>query len=149
MKYLIILNLFLFGLSSCSDSALQKELTSVQQELEASTPSVKKLQDQIEEEGELVHVVLFKLKSAADQGFLIKEVKKLEAIDEVKDLEVGFFENLEDPRALTEYGMMMEMSFDNVADYKTYQAHPLHLALKENIKAFMAGPPATYDYVKE
>jgi len=149
MKYLILPVLYILALVGCSNPAVQEELTKVKAELKVSKANIEKLKSQFEEEGSLVHVVFFKLKQDADKDILIKEVKKLETIKVVKDLQVGFSENLEDPRALVEYGMMMEMSFDNVADYKTYQAHPIHLALKENVKEYLSGPPATYDYMKE
>ena len=144
LSLLIILSSFF----SCSNSTLQNELKKVKDELAITKTTIETLKSQIDPEGKLVHVVFFKLKPDADLETMIAEVKKLEAIDEVKDLEVGYFENLGDDRALSEYSMMMEMSFDNVAAYEKYQKHPIHLALKENAKPLMAGPPATYDFMK-
>jgi len=92
---------------------------------------------------------LFRLKPDADQAKLVEEVNKLESIEGLMDLQVGPFKELGDKRALSEYSMMMEMSFEDETAYQKYQAHPLHLALKENTKSLMAGPPATYDYLKQ
>jgi len=41
------------------------------------------------------------------------------------------------------------MSLKNEKAYQDYQKHPIHLALKENTKQYMAGPPVTYDFVKK
>jgi len=133
---------------SCSDAALKEELATVKADLKTAKNTISELKTQIEPEGELVHIVMFRLKSDADQAKLIEEVVKLKGVEGLMDLQVGPFEELGDKRALSEYAMMVEMSFENKAAYQKYQAHPLHLALKENLKSLMAGPPATYDYLK-
>ena len=143
---------FFFGLLtclSCTNTSVQQELKIVKQELATAQEKINNLEAQIEPEGELVHLVLFKVKSDADQTVLVSEVKKLETIEEVMDLEIGPFEDLGDERALSDYSMLMQMSFANKATYETYQKHPIHLALKEKLGQFMAGPPATYDYMKK
>lgn len=150
----ISLLLFLFSLIGCSSSATHKELEEVKSELEKTRSLLASTQQELkalkeDESGQFTHIVFFKVKSGADQEALIAEIKRLEAIEGVKDLEVGPFKNLDDPRALLDYHMMMEMSFDNVEAYKKYQAHPIHLTLKENTKDFMSGPPATYDYTRK
>ena len=94
----------------------------------------------------LVHIVFFKLKEGTDVDSLIYEIKKIEKIPGLKNLEVGQFKDLDDVRALSEYQVMMQMRFANRADYHIYQKHPLHLSLQENAKAYLAGPPVTYDY---
>ena len=146
MKYLFFLLMLIFA--SCSNSAVQEELSKVQGELEEATTKIAELSAEIEPEGELVHLVFFKIKPDADQAALIAEIKKLEAIEEVMDLEFGPFEDLGDARALN-YSMVMQMSFTDTLAYQNYQKHPIHLALRENTKQFMAGPPATYDFVKK
>lgn len=146
MKYLYLLGLlFIFG---CTNTQVQEELNSSKQNLETANEKIKQLEGQIEPEGELVHLVFFKVKQDANQAALVAEVKKLEGIKEVMDLEIGPFEDLGDPRALSDYTMLMQMSFANKAAYERYQKHPIHLALKGNTGAFMAGPPATYDFMK-
>ncbi len=146
-NYIIFFLLFVF--ISCSDAALKEELNKTKADLKAAQTTISELKTQIEPEGELVHIVLFRLKSDADQARLVSEVMKLEGIEGLMDLQVGPFEDLGDKRALSEYAMIMEMSFENKAAYQKYQAHPLHLTLKENLKSLMASPPATYDYLKK
>ena len=147
MKYVLII--CLLTCLSCTNTSVQQELKIVKQELATAQEKINNLEAQIEPEGELVHLVLFKVKSDADQTVLVSEVKKLETIEEVMDLEIGPFEDLGDERALSDYSMLMQMSFANKATYETYQKHPIHLALKEKLGQFMAGPPATYDYMKK
>ncbi len=147
MKCILFFSLFIFV--SCADTATQDELAKVKSELETAKTKISELESNIEPEGDLVHVVFFKVKPDADEAALVTEIKKLEGIKEVMDLEVGPFEDLEDARALSEYSVMMEISFADEAAYQTYQKHPIHLTLKENVKAFLAGPPATYDFVKK
>jgi len=147
MKYVLII--CLLTCLSCTNTSVQQELKIVKQELATAQEKINNLEAQIEPEGELVHLVLFKVKSDADQTVLVSEVKKLETIEEVMDLEIGPFEDLGDERALSDYSMLMQMSFANKATYETYQKHPIHLALKEKLGQFMAGPPITYDYMKK
>lgn len=147
VKYVLIGSLFL--LSACTNTAIQEELAAVKQDLKVAQNKIVSLKSQLEPEGELVHLVLFKVKADADQAALVAEVKKLEQIKEVMDLEIGPFEDLGDARALSDYSILMQMSFVNKAAYENYQKHPTHLALKENIGKFMSGPPATYDFMKK
>lgn len=95
---------------------------------------------------DLVHIVYFKLKEDASKDGLIAEIKKLEGIDVLKNLEVGTFQDLGDKRAMSQFDVVMQMEFENETDYKIYQAHPIHLALKAAAGAYLAGPPVTYDY---
>ena len=147
MRHFLLFSLLLFF--ACADTQVQTELSIVKQQLATANEKINQLQAQIEPEGELVHLVLFKVKPDADQAALVAEVKKLEGIQEVMDLEIGPFEDLGDARALSDYTMLMQMSFADKAAYENYQKHPIHLALKENTGQFMAGPPATYDFVKK
>ncbi len=144
--------LFLFAaliFASCSDTTLKEELATTKAELKAAQNQIEALKSQIEPEGELVHIVLFRLTPDADQVKFVAEVNKMKDIEGLMDLQIGLFKELGDKRALSEYAMMLEMSFEDEAAYQKYQTHPLHLALKENIKSSMAGPPATYDYIKQ
>lgn len=152
MKTVYLLSILLF-ISSCSSKLNQKTLEDMEVALitmKDSLASVEKELGEVKEKlsGQLAHIVLFKLKSDADTSVLVAEIKKLEGIKVVKNLTVGIFENLNDERALDEYTVAMEMFFNNKDDYHTYQADPIHLALKERAKPLLAAPPATYDYLK-
>ena len=133
---------------SCSNKSLLKELKHTQDELTLAKATIESLNTQIEPEGKFVHIVFLKTKPDVDLVALAAEIKKLENIEVVKDLQYGAFEDLQDARAMSEYNFIMEMSFDHKADYQQYQKHPIHLRLKENTKSFVAAPPVTYDYLK-
>ena len=94
----------------------------------------------------LVHLVWFKLKPDTDRAGFIQRLKKLDEIDPVLNFEVGQFADLQDPRAMSDFQVAMQMAFKNEKDYQTYQSHPIHLDLKKRIGNDLAGPPVTYDY---
>jgi hypothetical protein len=97
----------------------------------------------------LVHVVYFDMKDDADVSAFITEIEKLRNIEEVQNLEVGTFKNLGDERALSQYELVMQMSFKDSAAYQIYQNHPIHLQLKAAAKSVVAAAPATYDFVRK
>ena len=142
MKYVYLLGL----IASCvglagwqpQDSAAQAE---IQQEITPSTIGSHKKR--------LVHLVWFKMKEGFDHDAFVKKLQKLDDIEVVNDFEVGNFANLEDPRAMSDFELVLQMSFESEADYRKYQSHPLHLQLKKEIGGFLNGPPVTYDYWSE
>lgn len=147
MKNKILIVLFCaISWASCSNNEAVAELQTKLEAAQAEIETLRITPTEKDETGDLVHVVYFKVKPDATAQ-LLKEIEKLESIDVLHGLEVGSFKDLGDKRALADYQVVMKMTFDNEADYKTYQAHPLHLKLKENAKALLAGPPATYDYI--
>ena len=141
--YSILLVVVLLG--SCSQSGLEQELADTKKAL---TETQAQLSD-LKAEGKLVHVVYFDLKETADISLFITEINKLRQIEVIQDLEIGRFENLGDQRALSQYELMMQMSFKDSSDYQIYQQHSVHLQLKAAAKAVIAAPPATYDFVRE
>lgn len=148
MRYTLLL-IGLCIVAGCSNAELEAELDITRHQLAAAQAELAELQAVTNQDAALVHIVLFDLKPEADQQALLAEIKKLEDIPFLKDLEVGPFENLGDDRALSNYEMIMQMSFDNAEDYQAYQQHPIHLHLKELAGGFMGGPPATYDFIKK
>lgn len=144
LLFTLTVTLLLMG---CGHSAeiqkLEEELSQVKTELTALQTASSK---------SLVHIVYFPLNqetTGADISNLVKQIKTLEAIEVVKDLEVGTFEDLGDKRALEQYKVVMQMRFDSQAAYQSYQKHPIHLKLRENCRTYLSGPPATYDYWTE
>ncbi len=147
MKQLLFFSLII--LVGCSDAANQGQVKTIQKELAIVKQINVDLKTKIEPEGNLVHVVFFKVKANSDQAAFVAAVKKLEEIEAVMDLEIGPFEDVGDARALSDFSHMMSMSFKDVKAYEAYQKHPIHLGLKEAIKSDLAGPPATYDFMKK
>ncbi len=97
----------------------------------------------------LAHFVYFQLKEDADRSSFITELRRLSEIKSVKNFEIGVFKNLDDPRALSEYDVSIAMAFRNETAYEEYQNDPIHLDVKGNLKPFLAGPPVSYDYMKQ
>ena len=139
-----------FLLCSCSNNtAIEEALTVATGDLAKAKSKIASLEAQIEPEGELVHLVFLNTKSEIDRPALLAEIKKLEAIPGVMDLEVGPFEDLGDSRAMSQFGYLLQMSLAEQAAYNNYQKHPIHLRLKENLGPYLAGPPVTYDFMKK
>ena len=149
--YLVLFSL----LAACSpNAAVQQELEKVKAEMAKTQAALEQANAELEDlqssgQNLLVHVVYFRLKkdlSDQEKAAFVKEVKTLEQIEEVQNLLVGPFEDLDDARALSEYNMVMQMAFSSKEDYDNYQKHPVHLALKGNLPKYFAGSPATYDF---
>ena len=143
---------FMVLFSACRQTALREELQTTRAALSAAMARLDSIQSLLANpkagpaNSALVHIVFFKLKPDADPLSLIDELKKMEAIEQITSLKIGTFQNLGDPRALSDYGLLMEMAFASETAYQAYQQHPIHLAVKASIQPSLAGPPATYDY---
>lgn len=161
-----VLSLFIFmAISACKPSvssellALQTELKETKtaleemealKELESATETIK---DALEPLNALSpsfdHMVFLNIKddlSKEEKKTLMSELKVLDEIEEVEDFEIGRFKDVGDGRALSDYELVMKMSFDNKKAYESYQDHPKHLDLKKKLGTYLAGPPAVYDY---
>ena len=106
-------------------------------------------QDSAQEEVPLMHLVMLNVKddiNGADLSNLVMQLESLQKIEQVKTLRVGSFKDLQDKRALSDYEVIMEMGFASEAEYRVYQDHPDHIAVRTAITPFLSGPPATYDY---
>lgn len=145
LTFLISILIFI----SCTDTSMQQELADTKTALQAAQANIADLEARIEPEGDLVHLVFFRMKADADLDAFVTEVKRLGSIEGVMDFEIGPFENLGDGRALSDYAMMMQMSFADTTTYRTYQQNPVHLEVRKNTKSAFSGPPATYDFVKQ
>lgn len=146
MKILLFL-LIAFGAMACNNHGPHVEIEKAKAELAQAQLKIKKLTE--EESGRITHIVFFNLKADADENSFISEIKKLNEINEVKDLEVGPYKDLGDSRAMNEFDVVMEMSFKDEAAYRNYQAHPIHKNLKNFAKGSLESAPVTYDYTKK
>lgn len=144
--------LFLFA---CSPNAeIQQQLETAETELAKATEALSHAQEEIKtlqstNNASIIHTVYFKVKpdlSEKDISTFVGEVKKLSQIEVVKDLDVGTFLDVGDERAMSEYGIVMQIGFASEADMTTYQEHPIHLGLKDKLGQWLAGPPAVHDF---
>lgn len=145
----------LFFLFACSPNAeVQQKLATAEAELAKATEALGHAKEEINtlqlaDNASIIHTVYFKVKdnlSESDLNTFVSEVKKLEQIEVVQDLDVGTFLDVGDARALSEYGVVMQISFANETDMAKYQEHPIHLGLKEKLGNWLAGPPAVHDF---
>ncbi|MGI9518264.1 MAG: Dabb family protein [Pirellulaceae bacterium] len=141
--------------SGCQQAEMEKmraEADAAQAKIEAARTELANLQSEKTGNRQLVHLVWFKmdpeLTTEQDTAF-IAELRKLDDIVQVNDLEIGRFQELGDTRAMSDLDIVMSMGFDSEDDYRTYQDHPIHLQLKQDIGQYLSGPPVTYDYWTE
>jgi len=145
-------NLLLFclicALCSCNpDAQLRKELDTAVFKIDA-------LQNQLDNNifihpGTMVHIVYLNLKddlSEEDQSTLISSFKGLKSIQGVKHFSIGDYKDVADKRAMSNYELCLQMSFDSKKAYDSYQEDPAHLALKKSLDEYLEAPPITYDY---
>ena len=144
MKNILFVCSFLCFIA-CNNPALNEELQKAKSQLvetkaaleACSTPAT----------GQLAHIVLFKLTSPEAKDSVFALLRPLEDIEEVQSLELGSFEEVGDPRAISGYEIIARMHFKNEEAYRTYQEHPIHVDAREKASKFFAAPPATYDYL--
>ncbi len=128
---------------------MRQELLQTQEKFERATQKSGQSPAPSDSKRQLVHLVWFDMKADADHRAFFVELRKLEAIQQVNGLEIGKFQELGDQRAMSELELVMRMSFDSEEDYRTYQDHPVHQQLKQDIGLYLDGPPVTYDYWTE
>lgn len=98
--------------------------------------------------GKLVHTVYFKLKPDADKQTLFKSLETFKTVEVIKRVEIGSFEDTGNPKSeLSGYSVMVQLTFDDLAAFRIYEKHPVHLASIEATKDLMAAPPMGYDYI--
>ncbi len=141
--------------SGCQQAELEQmraEALAAQARLEAARAELEVMQALATPPRQLVHIVWFKinpdLTTEQDAAFIV-ELRKLDEIPQVNNLEIGRFQDLGDTRAMSELDIIMQMGFDSEEDYRTYQDHPIHVQLKADIGEYLSGPPVTYDYWTE
>ena len=146
-RLLILFTVFI--LIGCIDSSKQDDFNKLKKELEAANATITKLENQLPSKGDIVHMVFVKMKPGNDTQVLISELRKMEKIEGLNNLQFGLFENLEDPYAMSDFDFMLQMSFASKADYAKYQKDKLHLDIIEKSKNLVAEPPISFDYLKQ
>ena len=96
--------------------------------------------------GMLSHSVFFDLKPDADVEAFLSVLRQLERIPVVKDMQLGTFEDLKDPRALDTYEVAMEIICLK-EDYPVYQAHEIHDKVRQQVGEYLSNKPAVFDYM--
>ena len=149
MKHIILIGFISFIFSTCADPD-----ATLRKELDTAVFKIDMLEQQLKtkasaQPGDLVHIVFVNTKddlNANQEAELIEALNQLQGITELKSFSIGNFKNLDDKRALSDYELMMSMSFQDAEAYQKYQVHPTHVALKGKLDTYLEGPLATYDY---
>ncbi|MEO0896702.1 MAG: Dabb family protein [Bacteroidota bacterium] len=152
MKSHILLIAFLMMLMGCSEDIQEEKMNEMSEQLRGVTEQLTSAKETIASlkgraPGKLVHMVFFKFKPNTNKELIETEIDKLSGIKGLRKLEYGEFKELGDSRAIDEYEFIMQMVFKDEAAYQAYQKDPIHLNLKKVLGPYMAGTPATYDYI--
>ncbi|MFK7969581.1 MAG: Dabb family protein [Bacteroidia bacterium] len=98
------------------------------------------------------HMVFFNLKEENKPQVILEVItvlQRLDSIEEVKNFSISQVKDLNDPRALVGYELMIRMEFATVEDYQTYQSSAIHQAVKKAVGPYLSKPPIVYDHVVE
>lgn len=152
MKLSILCLCLIISITSCKDpdAALRKELDTAVFKIDMLERQLSS--KSMSESGDLVHLVYLNTQdnlTGEELGQLKEALNQLQGIEDLKSFNLGGFKDLKDERALSDYEVVMSMSFADEQAYQQYQAHPTHIALKSKLDRFLAGAPVTYDYIQD
>ncbi|MGH1365945.1 MAG: Dabb family protein [Calditrichia bacterium] len=98
----------------------------------------------------LTHLVFLDLKSdllPEQLEGIMEKVNQLGEIANVQSFNIGRYQDVGDPRAMSQYEIVLELLFENAARLASYQQNEQHLAIRAELKKYLAGPPVVYDYL--
>jgi len=138
----------------CCDTPSNKEgeIRVLQDRLMQKTKKINELEQDVFPKGKLIHVVYFDLNeklNSIERTAFISEVNTLKKINSVEKLVFGSYMETGDQRAMKDLEMVMHLTFKDVAALNSYETDPIHLAVKENVRKYLIGPPKTYDFIAE
>jgi len=139
--------------TACSNNRLADEQRAIAQEqIQKAEKALTEAKTQLAalQSAKLVHVVMLNIKddlSEEEIQTLTANMKRIGTIDLVHDFEFGTFADVGDERALSDYEMVMKMSFKSHEDMAKYQENEVHDEVRTKAADYLAGPPAVYDYV--
>lgn len=95
------------------------------------------------------HMVCLDLKDdvkEADLEMIKTELQKLAELDETISVSIGKRAETGDDRLLKNYDFVLYETFASLEEMKSYATHPKHLAVRKNIKDFLAAAPVVIDF---
>ena len=147
-RYIFLLSSFCLLFLACTDQGSEETIAELQASLDEAQSQISAVEDP--QAGSLVHLVFLTTRedlTDEERTTLLSELGRLGEIEEVKGYDIGEFEDLEDARALSQYNLILSMYFESEDDYRVYQNNDDHLDVRSKLGAYLAGPPATYDYI--
>lgn len=127
MRLLIVISFICF-LASCS----------------TNTPK-----DNTNQKGALVHTVILKLKDSTSESRraeIIKLLDSLKKIEVTQNLYTAIRAETPDPRAKTDYDIILQMTFNDIEELVSYSEDPFHLDIRKQLKDDLSEAPVVYDY---
>jgi len=97
----------------------------------------------------LTHLVFLNLKDDISPGqveVIMERINQLGNIANVRNFSIGHYQDVSDPRAMSQYEIVLELAFENAAELASYQKDEQHIAIRADLKKYLASPPVTYDY---
>ena len=95
----------------------------------------------------LTHCVFLKLKDPQSTAEVKQQLLQLDSIKEVETIVVVVKTDVGDSRAL-DYDLLMIATFTNEAALKRYDQNEFHQQIRQQLKPYLAGPPATFDFME-
>ncbi len=155
----ILIGLLFTVAVGCNDKneAMRQDLEKMQLDLDTRIQKLKQIEKRVTqldlvdlvEKGDFLHEVYFNFKkdiSEKDKANFLAILSELKNIPEAKGTQIGIPKDTGDKRIRSDYDMVLHMSFNNLADYQTYQNHETHLSVKKRIGSMLSAPPFVYDF---
>jgi 2C-methyl-D-erythritol 2,4-cyclodiphosphate synthase len=147
MKNSLFFLLIILVLVSCQN-VNDVALSEAKAELNAAQATIDSLQ--AANETGIIHTIYLTTKpdiSDEDKAKFIKTVESLGQIEQVKSIEVAERFNVGDEeRALKQYNIVLQMRFESLEDLKIYDKDEYHAQVRGQLKDYLAGPPASFDF---
>jgi D-Tyr-tRNAtyr deacylase len=155
MKTLLYTFAICIAFSSCtnSETASSENIENLKADLASANKKIEDLQSRNSTEPVFQHTVFFTLKpdlTDAERKSFVVALKGLEKIEVVQNITAELRKNIGDEnRALTQFDVIMMVTLENEADLKIYDTHEIHQNLKKVMADYLAGPPASFDFVED
>lgn len=95
----------------------------------------------------LTHCVFLKLKDSQTAAEVKQQLLQLDSITEVETIVVVGRTDVGDSRAL-DYDLLIIATFTDQAALKRYDQNKFHQQIRQQLKPYLAGPPATFDFME-
>lgn len=98
---------------------------------------------------QLIHMVTFKLKpdlNPAEVQAFVDGIRSLCSIPYLSDCLTATPAETGDARLVSDYDLLLQMSFRNMELLERYSKDEFHLAVRKNIKSYLAEAPVVYDF---
>jgi lipopolysaccharide export LptBFGC system permease protein LptF len=153
MKTMVSVFAICFCFFSCTNSEIvpSETIESLKAELASANEKIEYLQSRNSTKSVLQHTIYFTLKSDLTEEkrmLFIEQLEGLAEIEVVQKVTAEARKNVGDEgRALKQFDVVMVVTLENEAALKIYDASEIHQNLKKSIGNYLAGPPASFDFV--